>query len=139
MSFEQLSLIAMMTSLRACVCLAAMRWQKLRSLPRHGHDEHRSVGVTRHVVADAAEHRLLDDALAARADDDHVGVLVVGDVADRLARVLVALAAHLVAQLSSGNKNPCTLYIYRYVFTFSIAISNERIVLNLLIPPVGCE
>ena len=56
-------------------------------------DDYRAVRVVHHVVADAAEDGAPDGAHAARADDDHHGMLVVGRLDDFLSRLQPALVS----------------------------------------------
>ena len=60
-----------------------------------GTDEHRAARVMHDVVTDAAHQRAPQLALAARADDDHVDVLLLGHLAQRVARLHAALVANV--------------------------------------------
>ena len=60
-----------------------------------GTDEHRAARVMHDVVTDAAHQRATQLALAARADDDHVDVLLLGHLAQRVARLHAALVANV--------------------------------------------
>ena len=60
-----------------------------------GTNEYRAARVMHDVVTDAAHQRAPQLALAARADDDHVDVFLLGHLAQRVARLHAALVANV--------------------------------------------
>ena len=51
-------------------------------LLRRGHDDHRAAGALDDAVRDAADEQFVERAMAVRADDDQIGLLLAGFVQD---------------------------------------------------------
>jgi len=90
----------------------------------HGHDKARYGGVTDDVFADTADDSTLHRPHASSSHHNQLGLLILGDAADSLARVLVRFATQLEMQLQNSTHTEIGYHTsmhtseIKYLFTF---------------------